>query len=418
MSEQPRRRVVVTGMSAVSPLGLTLEENWRSVVAGRSGVTCITHFDAAEQGFPTHIAAEVKNFDPLTRISGKDARRMDRVSQLAVVAGHDAVEHAGLQIGPDNADRIGVIVGSGIGGIASLEQQFAVLSARGPRKVSPFLIPMMIADMSAGQVSIALGARGTNFCPVSACASSAHAIGEAGEAIRRGTADAVVAGGTEAAISPISIAGFNSAMALSTRNDDPARASRPFDRERDGFVMGEGAAMLVLEDYDCAIGRGATIYGELLGYGSTADAHHITQPSPGGEGSVRAMRLALADAGLAPADIDYINAHGTSTVMNDKYETIAVKAVFGAGAYRIPVSSTKSMTGHLLGAAGSLEAVYCLQAMREGVLPPTINLDHPDPECDLDYVPNEARGAELRYVMSNSLGFGGHNVSLIFGRYQ
>lgn len=418
MNERPRRRVVVTGMSAVSPLGLTLDENWRAAVAGESGAGQITHFDAAGRGFETHIAAEVKGFNPLTRISPKDARRMDRVNQFAVVAGHDAVEHARLTIGPENADRIGVIVGSGIGGIASLEQQFSVLSARGPRKVSPFLIPMMIADMSAGQVSIALGARGTNYCPVSACATSAHAIGEAGEAIRRGAADAVVAGGTEAAISPISIAGFNAAMTLSTRNDDPARASRPFDRDRDGFVMGEGAAMLVLEELDYALARGAEIYGELVGYGSTADAHHITQPAPGGEGSVRAMRLALVDAGLPPESIGYVNVHGTSTPMNDTYETRALKAVFGDAAYRIPSSSTKSMTGHLLGAAGSLEAVYSLMALRDGILPPTINLDHADPECDLDYVPNEARSAKLRYVMSNSLGFGGHNVSLIFGQYE
>lgn len=413
-----RRRVVVTGMSALSAMGLTLEENWRNILAGCSGADYITLFDARGGGFTTHFACEVKGFDPSDRLGAKEARRMDRVTQFAVIAAHDAIEHAGLAITPENAERVGVIVGSGIGGLASLEHQHNVLRERGPKKISPFLIPMMIADMPAGQISIAIGAKGTNFCPVSACATSAHAIGEATESIRRGAADAIVAGGTEAAITPLGIGGFNAMTALSTRNDDPKRASRPFDAERDGFVMGEGAAMLILEELEHARARGATIYGEILGYGSTADASHIVQPAPGGEGAVRAMRIALGDAGLEPSDIGYLNAHGTSTPLNEELETLAIKAAFGDHAYKLPISSTKSMTGHLLGAAGSLEAVYCVKALNDNIIPPTINYETPDPLCDLDYVPNEAREARLRYVMSNSLGFGGHNVSLIVGRYE
>jgi 3-oxoacyl-[acyl-carrier-protein] synthase II len=416
-SSNGHRRVVVTGMGVVSPVGLTVEENWESIVAGRSGLGPITHFDAKGRGFGTQIAAEVKGFDPLKRLGLKEARRMDRVTQFAVVAAYDAVEHAGLAITPENADRVGVIVGSGIGGLATLEQQATVLAEKGPRRVSPFLIPMMIADMPAGQVSISLGAKGTNFCPVSACATSAHAIGEATESIRRGAADAIIAGGTEAAITPLAIAGFGSMTALSTRNDEPQRASRPFDRERDGFVMGEGAAMLVLEELEFARARGATILGEVLGYGSTADANHITQPAPGGEGGVRAMKIALGNAGLRPEQIDYLNAHGTSTPLNEVLETASIKTAFGEYAYRLPISSTKSMTGHLLGAAGALEAIYCLKALETGIIPPTINYEFPDPECDLDYVPNEPRQADLTYVMTNSLGFGGHNVSLILGKF-
>jgi len=415
---QGPRRVVVTGIGAVSPVGLNVAENWDAIVGGRSGIAPITHFDAVGRGFGTQIAAEVKGFDPTTRLSAKEVRRMDRVIQLAVVAAFEAVESAGLAITPENADRIGVIVGSGIGGLATLEQQAQVLAERGPKRVSPFLIPMMIADMPAGQISISLGARGTNFCPVSACATSAHAIGEAAESIRRGAADAIIAGGTEACITPLAIAGFGSMTALSTRNDEPSRASRPFDAERDGFVMGEGAAMVVLEALDYALARGATILGEVLGYGSTADANHITQPSPGGEGGVRAMRIALEQARLQPSDIDYLNAHGTSTPINEVLETASIKTVFGEGAYRLPISSTKSMTGHLLGAAGSLEAIYCLKAIETSTLPPTINYEHPDPACDLDYVPNTAREATLNRVMTNSLGFGGHNVSLVLGKYE
>jgi 3-oxoacyl-[acyl-carrier-protein] synthase II len=416
-STQGPRRVVVTGVGAVSPVGLNVAENWDAIVAGRSGLGPITHFDAVGRGFGTQIAAEVKGFDPTTRLTAKEVRRMDRVIQFAVIAAFEAVESAGLRITPENSARIGVIVGSGIGGLATLEQQMMVLAERGPKRVSPFLIPMMIADMPAGQVSISLGARGTNFCPVSACATSAHAIGEAAESIRRGAADAIIAGGTEACITPLAIAGFGAMTALSTRNDEPTRASRPFDAQRDGFVMAEGAAMVVLEALDYALARGATILGEVLGYGSTADANHITQPSPGGEGGVRAMRLALEQAGLQPRAIDYLNAHGTSTPINEALETASVKTVFGEAAYRLPISSTKSMTGHLLGAAGSLEAIYCLKAIETSTIPPTINYEYPDPVCDLDYVPNTARGASLRHVMTNSLGFGGHNVSLVLGKY-
>jgi 3-oxoacyl-[acyl-carrier-protein] synthase II len=418
MTTNGRRRVVVTGMSAISPIGLTLEENWEGVLSCRSGADYITHFDAPGIGLKTHFACEVKGFDPSKRMSHQDARRMDRVIQLAVVAAFDAVEHAALAITPENAERVGVIIGSGIGGITTLEQQARVLMERGPKRVSPFLIPMMIPDMSAGQVSIALGAKGTNFCPVSACSTSAHAIGEATESIRRGAVDVVVAGGSEASITPLTIAGFGAMTALSTRNDDPRHASRPFDAERDGFVMGEGAAILILEGLEHAQARGARIWGEVLGYGSTADANHIVQPAPQGEGATRAMKQALADAGLTPEEIDYLNAHGTSTPLNEQLETIAVKNAFGEHAYRLPVSSTKSMTGHLLGAAGSLEAVYCLKAIEEQTLPPTINYEFPDPDCDLDYVPNEPRPAEVRRAMTNSLGFGGHNVSLILGRFE
>lgn len=417
-STQGQRRVVVTGLGAISPVGLNVAENWDAIVAGRSGLGPITHFDAAGRGFGTQIAAEVKNFDPLIRLTAKEVRRMDRVTQLAVVAAFEAVEHARLMITPENANLVGVIVGSGIGGLATLEQQMTVLAERGPKRVSPFLIPMMIADMPAGQISISLGAKGTNFCPVSACATSAHAIGEAAESIRRGAADVIIAGGTEACITPLAIAGFGSMTALSTRNDEPQRASRPFDLQRDGFVMGEGAAMVVLEELEYALARGATILGEVLGYGSTADANHITQPGPGGEGGVRAMRIALEQAGLQPSEIDYLNAHGTSTPMNEELETASIKTVFGDYAYQLPISSTKSMTGHLLGAAGSLEAIYCLKAIETSTIPPTINYEVPDPTCDLDYVPNTPRHATLNRVMTNSLGFGGHNVSLILGRYE
>ena len=413
-----RHRVVVTGIGAVSPLGLTAPETWAAMLAGVSGAGPITSFDAAGGGFATHFACEVKGFDPGVRFAPKEARRMDRVTQFAAFAAYEALEGSGLRITPANATRVGVVIGSGIGGIATLETQFALLRERGPRRVSPFLIPMMTPDVPSGLVSILVGAKGTNFCIVSACATSAHAIGEATAIIRRGDADAIIAGGTEAAITPLAIAGFNAATTLSTRNDEPTRASRPFDATRDGFVLGEGAAMLILERRDLALARGAPILGEILGYGSTADAYHITHPAPGGEGSVRAMGLALADAGLAPGAIDYLNAHGTSTQVNEQLETAAIKGAFRDHAYRLQISSTKSMTGHLLGAAGSLEAVYCLKAMETSTIPPTINYEFPDPACDLDYVPNTARGATLNRVMTNSLGFGGHNVSLILGKYE
>jgi 3-oxoacyl-[acyl-carrier-protein] synthase II len=408
---QPHR-VVVTGLGVVSPVGLTAPATWEALVRGESGVGPITLFDPVGQDVT--FAAEVKDFEPGRYMDRKEVRRTDRVIQLAVAATHEALEMAGLTITDDNADEIGVVIGSGIGGIMTLSEGFSTLHAKGPGRVSPFLAAMMLPDMPAGYVSIHFGARGPNYCTVSACSTGADAIGNAFEIVRRGAARVMIAGGAEAPITPIGIAAFAAARALSTRNDDPAHASRPFDRDRDGFVMGEGAGVLVLESLESARERGATILAELAGYGNAADANHITQPSEGGEGGVRAMRLALRQAGISPADIDYVNAHGTSTPMNDRYETMGLKTVFGECAARVPISSTKSMIGHLLGAAGSVEAAVCVQAIRHGVIPPTINYRTPDPECDLDYVPNEAREAPVRVALTNSFGFGGHNASLIF----
>jgi 3-oxoacyl-[acyl-carrier-protein] synthase II len=382
------------------------------MVEGQSGIGPITLFDA--RNMDTQIAGEVKGFDPLTYLDRKEVRRTDRFVHFAMAAALQAVESARLKIDASNAEDVGVLIGSGIGGITTLGEQFKVLFDKGPSRVNPFLIPMMITDMGAGQVSIRLGAKGPNFCTSSACASSADAIGEAYEIIRRGDAQAMIAGGSEAAITPIGVAAFSSARALSQRNETPEQASRPFDAERDGFVMSEGAAILILENLVWAERRGAPILAEVAGYGATADAFHITQPSEGGEGGARAMRRALQKAGLQPEEIDYINAHGTSTPLNDKFETMAIKTVFGDYAYKVPVSSTKSVTGHLLGAAGAVEALACIMALRSGVIPPTINLTTPDPECDLDYVPNIARRAKIATALSNSLGFGGHNSTLIF----
>ncbi|HEX2171976.1 MAG TPA: beta-ketoacyl-ACP synthase II [Dehalococcoidia bacterium] len=409
-------RVVVTGYGALSPLGLDAESTWQALKAGENGVAPITLFDAADQ--EARFAAEVKGFEPTQYLDRKEARRMDRFVQFGVVAAGEALRHAGLEITPSNAEDIGVIVGSGIGGITTLAEQVRVLNERGPKRVSPFTVPMMITDMASGQISITYGAKGPNYCVTSACASSADAIGTAFEAIRRGEAVAMIAGGAEAAITPIGIAAFASAQALSSRNDDPARASRPFDRDRDGFVMGEGAAVLVLERLDHALARGATIHAEVIGYGATSDAYHITQPAAEGEGGARAMRRALRQAGVAPGDVDYINAHGTSTPINDRFETAAIKTVFGEDAYRIPISSTKSMVGHLLGAAGAIEAVASIRTMIDGVIHPTINYETADPECDLDYVPNQARPAQVRTCLSNSLGFGGHNSTLVFRAFD
>ncbi len=410
------RRVVVTGMGAISPLGLDVPTLWENLCQGRSGVGPITLFDAT--GYETRIAAEVKGFDPLNYMDRKEARRNDRFVQFALAATQEAVRQAGLTIDHQCAERVGVIVGSGIGGFTTLFQQFEVLQQKGPRAVSPFLVPMMISDMAAGQIAILYGAKGINYCTTSACASAAHAIGEAFEAIRRGAADVIITGGSEAAVVPMSVAAFNAARALSTRNDEPERASRPFDAQRDGFVLGEGGAILILEALDHALRRDAPILAEVLGYGATADANHITAPAPGGEGAARSMRLALAQAGLAPEEVDYLNAHGTSTPLNDVAETQAIKAVFGEHAYRLPISSTKSMVGHLLGAAGAIEAIACIQTLLTGIIHPTINYEFPDPECDLDYVPNVARRADVRVALTNSLGFGGHNVSLVFARYE
>jgi beta-ketoacyl-acyl-carrier-protein synthase II len=411
------QRVVVTGLGTVSPLGCSTPEFWASIVAGKSGVTRITRFDPT--GFDTQIAAEVKDFRAEDFLDRKEIRRTDLFVQYGISASIEAVAAAGLT-NPNglDLDRAGVIVGSGVGGIATLEEQHTNLIEKGPTRVSPFFIPMMIADMAAGMISIRLGYRGPNFAAVSACASGAHAIGEAFRMLVKNEADLIVTGGTEAAITPLSIGGFASMKAMSTRNDDPDHASRPFDRQRDGFVMGEGAGIAVLETLEHAKARGAEILAEVVGYGATADAHHMTAPSPAGEGAARAMRLALKEAGLPVGAVDYINAHGTSTPLNDKFETMAVKGVFGDHARELAISSTKSMTGHLLGAAGGIEFNICVLAVKNGILPPTINYQDPDPDCDLDYVPNQARQAKVDVAMSNSLGFGGHNVALLIKRYE
>lgn len=409
-------RVVVTGMGVICPVGNDLSSAWSALVRGESGIGSITRFDAT--AFETQIAGEVKGFDPVPYVGAKEARRMDRFTQLAVAATYQALEHAQLSVTPENAYDIGVLVGSGIGGIGTLSEQIQVLNTRGPGRVSPFLVPMMISDIASGQISILLGLKGPNLGVVSACSTGAHALGEATQIIRRGDAQVMVAGGSEAAVVPIGIAGFMAMKALSTRNNEPQKASRPFDAKRDGFVLGEGAAVLILENLSYAEKRGSAILAEVVGYGATADASHITAPAEDGEGAARAMMLAMKRAGLEPQQIDYLNAHGTSTPLNEKFETLSIKWAFGDYAYKLPVSSTKSMTGHLLGAAGSLEAAICIETIRNGVIPPTINYEFPDPDCDLDCVPNVARAQEVRTAMSNSLGFGGHNVSLIFSRYE
>ena len=411
-----KRRVVVTGIGLVSPVGLTREETWGSLLAGESGIDRISSFDAEE--LETTIAGEVKGFDPTSYVGRKEARRMDRFVQFAVAATLEAMEQASLKVNDGNSERVAVIISSGIGGIITLSEQIGVMDSRGASRVSPFLVPMMLPDMASGQVSMLVGAKGPNFATVSACSSGADAVGNAFELVRRGTAEIALTGGAEAAICPIGVAGFNACKALSKRNDEPGRASRPFDAGRDGFVLGEGAGVLVLESAESAADRGVEPIGEIVGYGSTADAHHITQPAPGGEGGARAMKAALEQAGLQPGDVDYVNAHGTSTPLNDKYETMAMKAVFHERAYEVPISSTKSMTGHLLGAGGSLEAGITVLAIRDGALPPTINLEESDPDCDLDYTPNRARERAVKVAMSNSFGFGGHNASLVFREFQ
>jgi 3-oxoacyl-[acyl-carrier-protein] synthase II len=391
---------------------LSVDAAWESVAAGKSGIHTIDHFDASE--YPTRIGGYISDFDPTATLDKKEARRMSRFQQMAVVASKEAVENASLTIDDRNADRVGVVVGSGIGGLQLMEEQHIVLQEKGPTRVSPFTVPMMIADLAAGHISMQLGAKGINYCPISACATGNHAIGEAGEAIRRGAADVVLAGGFDAAVTRLGLAAFCAARSLSTRNDDPTAASRPWDADRDGFVMGEGGAVLVLEEWESALARGATVFAELVGYGATADAYHITAPAPDGSGAIRSMEASLTQAGLSPSDISYINAHGTSTEVGDVAETRAIKAVFAQNVP--PVSSTKSMTGHLLGGAGALEAALTIRAMQAGLLPPTINHETPDPECDLDYVPNVAREASIAAAMSNSFGFGGHNATLIFAR--
>lgn len=406
------KRVVVTGIGAVSPVGNTAEESWESVINGKSGIGMLTRLDSDQ--FPVKVAAQVKDFDIEDYIEKKDARKMDRFTHYALASSIMAMKDAGLEkLDGDLALRTGVWIGSGIGGMETHEQQFLTFQERGYRRVSPFFVPMMIPDMASGQVSIYFGAKAINSCTVTACASGTNSIGDAFEVIRRGEADVMIAGGAEAPITTMAVAGFCANKALSL-NPDPATASRPFDAERDGFVIGEGAGIVILEEYEHAIARGAKIYAELVGYGSTGDAHHITAPAPKGEGAARAMTQALDQGGLAPEKIDYINAHGTSTPYNDQFETMAAKTVFGDHASKLAISSTKSMTGHLLGAAGGLEAIFTVKALKEGIIPPTTNYVTPDPECDLDYVLNEARKSDIEYAMSNSLGFGGHNASLIF----
>jgi len=409
-------RVVVTGLGCVTPIGTGKDAFWNNLIAGKSGVGRITHFDPTN--FSCQIAAEVKDFDPLLYMDKKDTRRIVRFIQFAIAAAKIAIGDAKLSITAQNADRAGTLIGSGIGGIAFLEEQARVLFEKGPDKTSPFMVPWMITNMAAGQVSIYLGLKGPNSCTVTACATGTNCIGDAAKIIQRGDADIMVAGGTEAAISPLGIAGFAAARALSTRNNEPQKASRPFDRERDGFVMGEGAGIVVLESLDHAIKRGAHIYAEFAGYGMSGDAYHITAPAPGGEGAVRAMRMALKDGGLKPEDIDHINAHGTSTDMNDKFETMAIKTLFGSHAKKIAVSSNKSMVGHMLGAAGAVEFISTVMSVKNDIVPPTVNLDNPDPECDLDYVPGSARKITVRAAISNSFGFGGHNAVIAVKKYK
>jgi 3-oxoacyl-[acyl-carrier-protein] synthase II len=411
-----RQRVVVTGIGVVSPVGHDAPSSWDALIRGTSGIAPITRFDST--GYQTTFAGEVKNFDPVARMGRKDARRTDRYSHFAVASALEALEQAGLEINDAIADRVGVLIGSGMGGAETLDAGMETVLTEGPSRLSPFSMPMFLGNMASGTVAIATGARGPNFAPVSACASSAHAIGEAAAIIRRGEADVMIAGGSEAPLARMVVAGFNAMGALSTRNEDPEAASRPFDAERDGFVLGEGGAALILESAEHAARRRATVLADLTGYGTTDDANHMVQPAPGGVGAARAMTLALDAAGLRPEEIDYINAHGTSTPLNEKFETQAIKAAFGDAAQRVAISSTKSMTGHLLGAAGALEAALAIMAIEHGMLPPTINQTSPDPDCDLDYVPNVARPATVEHVMSNSMGFGGHNVSLIFSAPQ
>ncbi|MDQ7819536.1 MAG: beta-ketoacyl-ACP synthase II [Armatimonadota bacterium] len=411
-----QRRVVVTGVGVVTPIGIGKEAFWASLVAGRSGVRRISRFDPS--AFDTQIAAEVLDFDPTAFMDRKDVRRNDRFVQFAYAAARMALDDAGFTITPRNAGEVGVLIGSGIGGAETWENQHQTLLERGPGRVSPFFIPMIIINMASGIVSILTGARGPNSAVVTACATGGHAIGDAMRIIQRGEATAMLAGGTEAAITPLSVAGFCSMKAMSTRNDEPHRACRPFDAGRDGFVMGEGAGVVLLEDLGHALRREARIYCELVGYGMSADAYHITQPDPEAEGATRSMANALRDAGIDPAEVDYINAHGTSTPYNDRTETLAIKRVLGPHARRVAVSSTKSMTGHLLGAAGGVELIACALAIERQILPPTINYEVPDPDCDLDYVPNRARPAEVRVAMSNAFGFGGHNATLVVRRYD
>ncbi len=410
------RRVVITGIGLVSSLGIGTSANWQALLAGTSGVVRITKFDTA--GFASQIAAEIRGFDPLQFVDKKDVKKMDVFIQYAIAASQFAVDDSKLVIGPDNAPNVGVFIGSGIGGFETIEREHKALLGGGPRKISPFFIPSAIINLASGHVSIRFGAKGPNLATCTACSASAHAIGDSFEIIRRGDADVMIAGGSEAAITPMSVGGFAAMRALSTRNDEPGRASRPFDKDRDGFIIGEGAGVVVLEELEQARRRSALIYAELVGYGMSADAYHITAPAEDGDGGVRVMKLAMKKAGIRPEQVDYINAHGTSTPYNDRLETLAIKNCFGAHARRIAISSTKSMTGHLLGGAGGLEGGISALAVHHQRVPPTINLDHPDPDCDLDYVPHTSRQLKIQYALSNSFGFGGTNAALIFKRYE
>lgn len=411
-----RRRVVVTGVGLVIPTGIGVATAWKNVCEGKSGIGPLTRFDAGR--FDTKIAGEVKGFNPELTIDKKEIKRMDLFVQFALAATQEALEDAQLKITPEIGEQVGVIVGTGLGGLPTFEKNHTALMEKGPGRVSPFFIPMLIANMASGHIAMHFGAKGPNTCVVTACATGAHCIGDAFRVIQYGDAEVVIAGGTEANIAPLTVAGFNAMKALSTRNDEPEKACRPFEKNRDGFVVAEGAGIIILEELAYALKRGAKIYGELTGYGYTGDAYHITAPSPDGDGAIRCMRMAIKDAGLKPEQIDYINAHGTSTTLNDLTETKAIKAVFGEHAYKVPISGTKSMTGHLLGAAGSTEAIFSLLTIRDGIIPPTINYEVPDPECDLDYVPNTARRTPVQVAMSNAFGFGGTNATLVFRKFS
>lgn len=411
-----KRRVVVTGLGLVTPLGIGVEETWSALIAGKSGITSITKFDASDMA--TQIAGEVKDFKPEDYISRKDIRRMDIFTAYALAASRMAVEDASLNINGNNADRVGVVIGCGLGGLSTIERFHRILLEQGPKKISPFFIPMLIANMAPGHISIVFGAKGPNVAIETACAAGTHAVGDAFKHIQHGAADVMIAGGVESTITPLAISGFNAMRALSTRNQDPEKASRPFDQDRDGFVLSEGSGIVILEALDYALERGARIHGELIGYGLTGDAFHISAPAPEGEGMARCMQMALDDAGVVPEEVDHINAHGTSTDLNDKFETQAIKSVFGEHSYKLAVTSTKSMTGHLLGGAGGVESVVTVLTIKRGIIPPTINYESPDPECDLDYVPNVARKAEITMALSNSFGFGGTNAALLFRRYE
>ncbi len=410
------RRVVVTGLGLVTPLGIGVESSWKSALEGRSGIVPITQFDASQM--PVRIAGEVKDFDPALYIEAKEIKKMDRFIHLAMAAATMAMEDSGLKITDENAERVGVIIGAGMGGLPAIEHYHKIYLEKGYRRISPFFIPMLIINLASGNVSIKFGAKGPNSAAVTACATGSHSIGDAFRLIQRGDADAMIAGGTESVITPLGVGGFAVMKALSTRNDEPEKASRPFDAERDGFVMGEGSGVIILESMESALKRGAKIYAEIIGYGMSSDAYHITTPAPEGEGAARCMKASLKDAGIEPEKVSYINAHGTSTKYGDELETAAIKTVFGEHAYKLCVSSTKSMTGHLLGAAGGVEAIFSTLSIYNSIVPPTINLENPDPECDLDYAPNKAKQIDVEYAMSNSFGFGGTNACLIFKKYR